>query len=103
MNENIQKLTEVQEEKVVGGKEITNVNINNKWNRDPKSEICCKKREEWKSDDNKKEQIRKMCQAFDSTEAQNSAIGECPGCGCLVPSIGDVCEECRKQANSQIL
>lgn len=43
MNENIQKLTEVQEEKVVGGKEITNVNINNKWNRDPKSEICCKK------------------------------------------------------------
>lgn len=96
MNSKIEKLSNEQMEKVSGGIKTINMNDNSYWN--PGEDVYCKKREEWKDNTAKKEEIREMIKIFDSQMGHNLAIGECPGCGCLVNSIGNVCTECRKQA-----
>ncbi len=83
--------------KVVGG--VGNGGLNeSKFN--PNNDEYSKKREEWKNDSNKKREIKDIVERFDSSMIRNMAIGECPGCGCLVNSIGNVCAECRKQCES---
>ena len=98
MNNKLNELNEREQEEVVGGRKIVNLNKESKW--DPLQDGYTQKRAEWKSDEARKSQIREMVKIFDSSPAHNLAIGECPGCGCLVNSIGNVCAECRKQANS---
>lgn len=66
----------------------------------PNNNEYSKKREEWKNDSNKKREIKEIVERFDSSMIRNMAIGECPGCGCLVNSIGNVCVQCRKQCKS---